>query len=221
MTPARLLLGVLLTLALAACSTSPPIAEAFVRDRTGQTARAYRSAVDTRDQAVTALTRALDMLADEALEGVHPATAYDLARRQMIRVQSRLDAADRAQALAETRSQDLLDNWKGELRLYDDKGLRADAEQRLDLARATRRTVNQSLRGVLDALRGASTELADRTLFLKHCRDQGELRPAPVSAEGMQRYAKARADLAEKAALADAAMRDWLAVLGQQPLPTP
>lgn len=200
---------------LASCATSPPIAEAFVRDRTGQAARAYQNAVDAQAYAAESIATAMGLLADDALAGINPSTAYDSARRQLIRAQSRIDAAARSAGTANARGQDLIDNWAGELRRYTDDGLRRDAEARLDLARATRTTMNDALDRTQRALPEALRELQDRTLFLKHCRDQGTLRPAPVSTEGLQRYAKARADLAEAVALARAALADWRAVLGQ------
>lgn len=199
----------------ASCATSPPIAEAFVRDRTGQTARAYQTALDSQAYAADSMARAIELLSDDALAGVSPSTGYDSARRHLIRAQSRIDAAKRNFNTARARGQDLIDNWTGELRRYSDDGLRADAEKRLELANATRKTMNEALAASQETFPEALKELQDRTLFLKHCRDEGSLRAAPVSAEGLQRYAKARADLNERAALARVALADWRAVLGQ------
>lgn len=200
----------------ASCATSPPIAEAFVRDRTGQTARAYQTALDSQAYAADSLARAIESLSDDLLAGVTPTTAYDSARRHLIRAQSRIDAAKRNFDTARARGQDLIDNWTGELRRYTDDGLRADAEKRLELANATRKSMNEALAASQEAFPEALKELQDRTLFLKHCRDEGSLRAAPASAEGLQRYAKARADLNERAALARVALADWRAVLGQK-----
>lgn len=207
----------LLSLALCACRPAPPIADPFLRDRTGTVARGYDVAVLAQESARRALTRAMQDLSDEALQGINPSTAYDQARRLLLRVQSRLAGVERRAAFAHYQARDMEEQWSGELRRYSDDALRADARMRLEGARAARERLDASFGRAMKALNPASTELADRTLFLKHCRDQGALRPAPVSSEALSRYAAARDELAVAGAELKAALRDYLAQLGREP----
>ncbi|CAG0977831.1 hypothetical protein PHYC_01600 [Phycisphaerales bacterium] len=201
--------------ALPSCTPAPPIAEPFNRDRSGSAARAYQAALDANTSAADALSDALASLTDRALEGAKPYAAYDSARRLLIRVENRFAFAKQRLDAAETRGEELIEQWQAERRLYTDEGLRDAADKRLETMRERKAAATESLGAAHAALRPALAELSDRTLFLKHCRDLGVLQPAPISEEGRVRYLAAREGLDKARALAKARVAEFLAALGQ------
>lgn len=210
-----LLLAIFAGMLVASCAPAPPIAEPFNRDRSGSAARAYRAAVDANASAAGALADALASLTDQALEGAAPSAAYDSARRLLIRVENRIAFAKQQLDAAETRGDELVEQWRAERRLYTDEGLRASAEKQLEAMSRRKEAAHEALVAAHAALRPAVAELSDRALFLKHCRDQGELRPAPVSEDGRLRYLAAREKLDQSRAQAKARVEELLAELGQ------
>lgn len=202
---------------LPGCGAAPPIAEPFTRDRTGSTARALENALAAQEAAGLGLLDALDRLRAEEVANLTPNAAYDRARRALLRTESRIASASTSLGLADARVADLLEQWRAERRLYQDRALRDDAEARLAATRQSIEDAQRALRRSFEALAPVRAELADATLYLKHARDGGEVRPAPVSAEGAAKHEAARAGLREALAASRDSVRKVQVTLGRAP----
>ncbi len=205
------------TVPLPGCGAAPPIAEPFARDRTGATGRALQNALASQESAGLGLLDALDRLRAEEIATLTPNAAYDRARRSLLRADSRIASASTTMGLADARVADLLEQWRAERRLYRDRALREDADARLATTRQAIDDAQRALRRSLETLAPVRAELADATLYLKHARDGGEVRPAPVSAEGAARHEAARAALREALAASRGAVEHVQVTLGRAP----
>lgn len=195
------------------CTPAPPIAEPFKRDRTGLLVRSITKAMDAQHAAVNHLDEANASLTDEALAGIEPSAAYDRGRRALIRSNSQFKLSRDAVKLAKTRGEFLFDQWRGEKRLYEDDGLRREAEIGLGKLRDQFEDTMRKLDAASSALSPAQVELADRTLSLKHAADQGLSPPAHLSPAGVERAEAARRALRDRTAEADAAVRSLVAAV--------
>jgi hypothetical protein len=208
-------LVVTLAVALVSCTAAPPVAEPILRHRAASSIRAYESLWEAVQSARATVESGLADLDDTSRKGFSPDEAYRLARRVLLRADSRIEHARKAALNADAHALEILDAWFAEQWGYSDERLRADTRARLKRGHGARDTIRTAVHRTFKALEDARQEVSDRTLFLKHCRDEGRLRPLPVSEEGTRRYAKARADLAEAAALLRAGIDDWRTMLGQ------
>ncbi|MDX2132364.1 MAG: DUF2959 family protein [Planctomycetota bacterium] len=219
---ARLVLGSLVLAGAGpyGCATSPPVAEPFVRDRTGAATRAMNTALHHQREAGDGLLETLESLRSVELEALTPAAAYDRARRGLLRADSRISSAEAAMRAADARAADLAEQWKAELRLYNDAALRESASARLGALRVALDEATASLRRSLATLAPVRRELTDRALYLKHSRDSGEFVPAPISDEGLAAYDAARENLRTTIAQSEAAVRHLAEVLRREGPPS-
>lgn len=120
---------------------------------------------DTRENVVSAYEE-LSALMD--FDGGDLEDAYRRLSKQVERSQGAVEDLDEHLADIDRVSDDLFEEWEGELELYSNAALRSDQEQKLGIARrryAQMRTRMQTARDQVDPVMAI---LEDNVLFLKH-----------------------------------------------------
>jgi hypothetical protein len=211
----------LLALLLAACAPGPAPAEPFSRDRLGQLARALESARDAQLSARDHLVEALTRTEPDAVSGMSPDAAYDLARRSLLRSENRLNSAGERLDAAVARGDAVFEQWEGQLRRYEDPDLKRAAELNIEAVRGRFRGTVKDLRAGVESLAPVHHELSDRMLSFAHHRDQPAAVVPPRSVEGLERVHQIVTAMRDRVAASEASVQDFLASINRAQRATP
>lgn len=205
---------------LAGCqATRPAGVEPFARDRLRVLARCLDSTRLAQTSAADALIASLDRTSPARVQGMPPEVAYELGRREMLRLDARVHEAESRLRTAEARGRDLLDEWDGELGRYEDPDLRRAAEQNYEAVRARYRATIKSLKTAQESLTPVHVQLSDQVLAIKHQRDKSEVGLVERSAEGEARAQGVRQAMRDKVQAASAAVDEFTASISRTQKP--